>query len=163
MTLAVLPLAAAAGAVRNIRVHFADQVFLLFEKPNLMLVINVVEAVATLVGCWFGLDVGGLAGAAAGALAGAMIGTVTGFAMGIVLFGLPVPVAHLTRIFVATAAMAIVLRALIWADRSADLSLDVAGEIIVGGLVYVTTLAYLYSGPLRAALARRRALRSAIT
>ena len=162
VTVAVLPLAAMAGLARNIRVHFADQAFLLFERPKMTFIINAVEAVATLVGCWVGLEVGGLPGAAAGALAGALIGTATGFTMSIGFFGLPVPVSHMIRILAATAAMAVVLRVTIWADHSADLAFAVAGEIALGGLVYLATLGGLYAGPLREAFARRRAPRSAI-
>ncbi|HWG04177.1 MAG TPA: lipopolysaccharide biosynthesis protein [Beijerinckiaceae bacterium] len=161
VTLTVLPIAAIAGLVRNIRVHFADQSFLLFERPKLTLVINAVEAIGTLAGCWVGIEVGGLTGAAAGALAGALAGAVTGFAMSIAFFGLPIPVTHVTRILAATAAMAIVLRIAIWADQSADLALAVAGEIIVGGFVYVGVLAILYAGALRDLLARRRPPHSA--
>jgi O-antigen/teichoic acid export membrane protein len=163
VTIAVLPLAAAAGIVRNIRVHFADQAFLLFERPKLTLVTNGVEAIATLVGCWIGLKTGGLPGAAAGALAGALAGTTTGFTMSISSFGLPIPVFHVARILAATAAMAIVLRVMIWADNSADLTFDIAGEIIAGGLVYVAILAGLYAGQLREIVLRRRALRSIVT
>lgn len=61
-TMVILPLAAIAGGIRNIRIHFADQVLILMERIDVGIWINVAEAVCV-VGAWIGLQLGGLAGA----------------------------------------------------------------------------------------------------
>ena len=46
-TLAILPLSSLAGAIRNFRAHFGDQVFLLHKRTRLSIVINGIEAAVT--------------------------------------------------------------------------------------------------------------------
>jgi O-antigen/teichoic acid export membrane protein len=72
-TMVILPLAAIAGGIRNIRIHFADQVLILMERIDLGIWINVAEAVCV-VGAWIGLQLGGLAGAVEGCLVASAIG-----------------------------------------------------------------------------------------
>ncbi|HRD77892.1 MAG TPA: oligosaccharide flippase family protein, partial [Hyphomicrobiaceae bacterium] len=55
-TIAVIPLAALAGLVRNIRMHFSNQIFLLHERTDVALRIDAVDAAASLglalIGLW---------------------------------------------------------------------------------------------------------------
>ena len=70
MTIAVLPMAVLAGALRNVRIHFAEQVFLLHERSTIPLWNDAVDAMLSLAGGAIGLWLGGLPGAVAGAAAG---------------------------------------------------------------------------------------------
>ena len=161
VTLAVLPLALVAGMVRNLRVHFADQVFLLMAKTHLMVYINLVEAGAVTVLCAFGLHVGGFAGATAGCLAGSTIGTILGFAVGRIKFGLPLPVAHAARILLATAAMGVALALPPWLQFAPLESARLLLKIGAGALTYGMALALLYPGFVALGTSRLRGLRVA--
>jgi len=68
MTRTVLPLAAAAAAVRNLRVHLADQIFLLLERPGFLVTLNAGETVATVLLCAAGLAWAGFPARASAAL-----------------------------------------------------------------------------------------------
>jgi O-antigen/teichoic acid export membrane protein len=153
-------MAVLAGAVRNVRVHFADQVVMLFESTRLNIVINTVEAVATIVFCIVGVELGGLPGAAAGCLAGATIGTLFGFGLGIVRFGLIVPWADFGRITLAAAFMAAVLAALPFARLDDHLVVRMLIESVFGGLLYAVVLAALYPAIVREGLRWLRSPRS---
>ncbi|MEH2512883.1 O-antigen/teichoic acid export membrane protein [Nitrobacteraceae bacterium AZCC 1564] len=48
VTLAVLPLSVLAGAIRNLRAHFGDQVFLLHSRTRLMIVVASIDAAVTI-------------------------------------------------------------------------------------------------------------------
>jgi O-antigen/teichoic acid export membrane protein len=109
MTIAVLPLAALAATIRNLRVHWADQVLLLAERTDIALIMNSVEAVTTCVGCVIGLMVHGVVGACIGCVVGALVGAVCGFGMATLRFKLPVLWGLTARICLATAAMALTL------------------------------------------------------
>jgi O-antigen/teichoic acid export membrane protein len=107
-TYVILPIAVLAAGVRNMRVHFLDQVFMLSEKPSHLLCVNIVEVVATILACYTGLLNFGLIGAALGCLAG----TLTGAAICLIFAlrqGLKMPISHLIKIGIASVVMAIML------------------------------------------------------
>lgn len=145
-TLAVLPLAALAGGIRNFRAHFADQAFLLHKNTRAIIGISGLEAVLTvsmsvLFVSWWGLTGAVLAGAVATAIAATV-----SFCVGISLFDLKIPVKHFLKCAVATSVMTIVLSVL---PRHAA-AMTVAMHIALGATVYAAVLAVLY----RAALMR---------
>ncbi len=125
-TLAILPLTAFAAALRNVRVHFADQVFLLSKHTNFVLLINAVEAVATLVFCAAGLEWGGLPGACLGCLlAYAMIAAYS-FAVAVLRYRLMVPVGATLRFLVASLIMAAAIRLQVFPPAWLGLALRIA-------------------------------------
>lgn len=109
MTIAVLPLAALAATIRNLRVHWADQVLLLAERTDIALIMNSIEAITTFVGCTVGLLTFGVIGACIGCVLGAVAGAVCGFGMATLRFKLPILWGLTARIVLATAAMALTL------------------------------------------------------
>lgn len=144
VTISVLPLAALTGAVRNLRVHFADQVLLLMERTHLMIYLNAIEALAVVAFCALGLHFGGFPGATAGCLAGSTLGTILGFALGRIRFGLPLPWAHGLRIMLATALMALALAQPFWQQVFPGVLARVLAEMAAGVLAYGIALAALY-------------------
>ena len=161
VTLAVLPLALVAGMVRNLRVHFADQVFLLMAQTHLMVIINLVEAGAVVVLCALGLHFGGFAWATAGCLAGSTLGTIFGFALGRIKFGLPLPLAHAARILLATAVMGVALALPHWTQLAPLELTRLLLKIGVGAVTYGMALALLYPGFVAQGASRLRGLRLA--
>jgi len=159
VTLAVLPTAALAGAVRNFRLHFADQVFLLVERPYVTVIINIVEAVAVVICCGIGVAAGGLSGASLGCLVGSSIATLFCVVLARVQCGLPLPVMHALRIGAATGVMWAVLKIPAWSVLLPSAAAQVAVEPLIGALAYVGVLAFFYRGSLGGVLAQRRALR----
>lgn len=151
MTIAILPVAVAAGALRNMRVHFLDQVFILLESTPSLMIVNSVEALSVVVLTIIGIYHGGPVYGAVGCLAGIAVGTALCGAMAVVRFSLRLPWAHFARIVLAVAAMVAVLQ---WADL---LRFGIAGmtaEVVVGALVYGVVLAALNPLPARLALTR---------
>ncbi|SFG60640.1 Membrane protein involved in the export of O-antigen and teichoic acid [Methylobacterium gossipiicola] len=135
----ILPVAALAAAVRNVRVHCADQVFLLRETPGLLLKVTIVESVATLAGCTVGLVAGGLLGACLGCLAGSIVGFLAGFGAAY-REGLRIPAWPVLRIAAATGLM---LAALARMPPQPSAGLLVAAVAGAGGL-YLAALALLF-------------------
>ncbi|MBV9637844.1 MAG: lipopolysaccharide biosynthesis protein [Methylobacteriaceae bacterium] len=140
VTLAVLPPAVFAGAIRNLRVHFADQVFMLVERTRILILVNAIEAIAVVGLCAAGLFLWGLAGAAVGCLAGIAVGAVVCFAVAMGRYGLQLPVWHIARIAGATGAMAIALSLPSWRAGIVGLT----SEVATGIAVYGAALAVLY-------------------
>ncbi len=161
MTIAVLPMAAVAGAVRNLRIHFCDQIFILFEQTRLTIIINVVETVSTVVLCFVGAVQGGPVGAVAGCLAGAVIGALFAFILGIAKFGLIIPWDHVARISAASAVMSSVLMtpAVIGLTHTPLASILV--NVTIAAIVYPLALAALYPSALRGLAMKARAFRPA--
>jgi len=153
MTVAVLPIALLCAAARNLRVHFADSVFLLMEKPGSLVVVNGVEAVATPIFCYLGLRWGGLSGACLGCLAANGIGLVMCTAWACVAFGLRLPWGAVARVGAATASMSLALRFIPLQTSWIDLGVAVIG----GGLVYASVGAVLLAPDFLARHAARRA------
>ncbi len=140
MTIAVLPFAIAAGALRNFRSHFTDQAYLLFERPGMIVVIDAVDAFFSILFCWIGLILGGLVGAVAGVLIGAVAGVVLSLAMSVASYGLRLPFGHMARILLATLFMVVVLE-LAALDGGAWLLL---GKIAIGAAAYGLAMAAMY-------------------
>jgi O-antigen/teichoic acid export membrane protein len=141
VTLFVLPIAFAAGAMRSLKLHTSDQAALLFERTEATMVFNFVDAVITTIATAVGLYFGGVVGAALGCMVGTVIGG--GLAIGyvIVKLGVPFPAAHLAKIAVATVLMTAALRALPPADTLLSLSAHIAVGASVYGLVVVALFA----------------------
>lgn len=153
-TIAILPLAAACGAVRNIRMHIADPIFLLIERPSLNTVINMIDVATLFLGCTAGLLVHGLVGAVEGALIGTVISTVSGFAIAHRLAGFAFPYRHGLRIAAASAAMAAVLLAVPWRRAGLPALERMLIEVIVGAAAYLAAIAALYPRLIGEALRR---------
>jgi O-antigen/teichoic acid export membrane protein len=158
MTIAVLPMAAVAGAVRNLRIHFCDQIFILFEQTRLTIIINAVETVSTVVLCFVGAVLAGPVGAVAGCLAGAAIGALFAFVFGMVRFGLIVPWDHVARISAASAVMSAVLMTPGVAGLAHGALATILVKVSIAGLVYPLALAALYPLALRGLFVKARAM-----
>ncbi len=143
-TLVILPIAVVAAGLRNMRVHFLDQVFILSEKPSTLMAINAVEAVATVLACWAGLILYDLAGAAWGCLVGTVFGLVLcwWFAS---QQGLKMPMVHLIKIAIASSIMAIAIYS-ITLDYSYKALII---KVIIGASIYFIAHAFLYWKSLR--------------
>ncbi len=154
MTAAVLPWAIIAGAVRNMRIHFGEQVFLLREETRVPLVNDVIDGLTTIAGGAIGLAYGGLPGSVQGAAAGAVLSLVITLVCGAIWHKFAFPVGHLMRILGATAIMVIALHYLpagptLWSLFTA---------IAIGGAVYAGALAIFYPGAVSQVLHRARAI-----
>lgn len=151
VTLAILPLSALAGSIRNVRAHFGDQVFLLHSKTRLMVVVSAIDATVTVFASLICIHLWGLVGAAAATVISAIAAASVSFAFGFTRFGLTLPWAHLARIAIATLAMAMLLTRLPEATSYAVL----AAHIASGAAIYVVVLAILY-GPTLLRMVRRQ-------
>ena len=159
-TIAVLPAATLAGAVRNWRVHFVDQSFLVLEKTWRLMALSGFEAAVVSIGCVVGMSRAGVPGAAWGACLGMIAAAALSLAAATRRHGLRTPWRDIAAILAATAAMAACV-SLVPADLR-PVGLELAARIGVGALVYPLALLALH-GPLRrwlAAQARRRGVPS---
>lgn len=139
-TLVVLPLAIAAATIRNMRAHFADQIFMLMARPRPLLVVNVVEALATLIFAYYGFRIGGLPGACAGCLAANALGLMLSIALGTVKLALRLPISAGLRIAVAALAMGYSVSLI-----DPEASLWTVMIIITSGCIsYLTALIFLF-------------------
>lgn len=157
MTAAVLPWAILAGALRNIRMHFGEQIFLLREDTMASLANNVIDGVATLVGAAIGLELLGLPGSVVGAAAGAGLGMLVTLGCGAYWYGFGLPLSHLARIGGATAFMVMLLKSMSVAPMAASLTL----AILVGGAGYAAAMALLYPEAAQIVVGRLRRARDA--
>lgn len=135
VTMAILPWAVGAGALRAFKNHGSDQSFLLFEKTTWNIWSTVVESLATVVLCWVGLQWGGLTGAAIGCFAAAVVAELFSLAVAWGLFGYYLRIGDLLRIALATAAMIAVLLMLPLAHTLPGLLIEVALGALTYGLV----------------------------
>lgn len=149
-TMAILPMAVAAGAIRAFKNHGSDQTFLLFERTRLNVWSTAVEAVATVVFCWIGLRYWGLPGAVGGCLVAAIVGQIFSFAVAHALYGYYLRIGDLARIGIATAAMGMVLYVLPLAHTLTGLVIEIA----VGVAVYALAIILLYPAAVREGVAR---------
>lgn len=154
VTLAILPLAVVAGVVRNLRLHYGDQIFLLLERTRMLVWTNGIEAIAAVAFCAIGVVYWGLPGAAAGCLAGTTLATVLSFFIATRNHGLELPMGHVGRIVFATIVMAIALALPTWPAGGGGLALEIAA----GMLVYAGSLALLYPSEIRRGCRRVLAL-----
>lgn len=135
MTIAVLPLAIAAGAFRNMRIHFGEQVFLLHERSIVPLWNDAFDAAASLAGGAIGLIWGGLPGAVAGAALGSLASLAVTLASGWVAYRFSFPPLDFLRIAAATFAMWLAVVSLPVGDGAMWLALAVATGALVYGVV----------------------------
>jgi O-antigen/teichoic acid export membrane protein len=142
-TMLILPIAAIAGAVRNIRIHFADQVLILMERIDVGIAINVIEAVCVIAGASIGLRLDGLAGAVEGCLVASVIGAVLCFAYVRWKFDFPLPWDNTARVVLAAAIMTAVLMLVPWTDLRIGPAAHIAIESGLGALVYAIALGCL--------------------
>lgn len=141
VTLAVLPLSVLAGAIRNLRAHFGDQVFLLHSRTHLMIVVASIDAVMTVALGFVFVRYWGIFGGAIATVVAAAAAAIASFTIGFSQFGLTLPLGHLIRIAVATTTMSAVLRLM----PEALNFLSLAAHIASGAAVYVALLATLYA------------------
>lgn len=144
-TIAVLPWAVLAGAIRNFRIHFAEQVFLLHERTRVPLWNDAIDAVCSLAGVAAGLWISGLPGAVAGAAIGAAISLAVTLVSGWSAYRFAVSLDALWRIAFATLAMATVVK--LMPVEAAPLSISAA--VIAGGAAYAVALAAVYPDLMR--------------
>lgn len=142
VTLAVLPLSVLVGAIRNLRAHLGDQVFLLHSRTRLMIVVAVIDATMTVVLSFIFIRHWGIVGGAVATVVAASAAAIASFAIGFSQFSLTLPFSHLIRIALATAAMGAILRLIPQAANFVAL----AAHIAAGAVAYVAILALLY-GP----------------
>ncbi len=154
MTAAVLPWAIIAGAVRNLRIHFGEQVFLLREETRVPLVNDIIDGLTTIAGGAIGLAYGGLPGSVMGAAVGALLSLAITLACGAIWHKFTMPVGHLMRIAGATAAMVFALHFLSVAPTLWSL----CAAIVTGGAVYAVALAILYPEAASQVVRRARAI-----
>jgi O-antigen/teichoic acid export membrane protein len=150
--IALVPLSAAMGAVRSLRTHFFDQVFLLHRQTVMIFWTTISESTIALVLSVVGIYLGGLTGAAMGVLVGTLIGLAMSVVMGIRIHRIIIPFGHFARIGAATMAMVASLAMLpVIADWR-----WLAAKIVLGGAVYVAAIGLLYAPWLIERLRARR-------
>jgi|CXWK01.1.fsa_nt_gi O-antigen/teichoic acid export membrane protein len=140
MTAAVLPWAIIAGAARNMRIHFGEQVFLLREETLVPLGNDILDGVAAIAGGAIGLMLHGLPGSVMGAAAGSVVSLFVTLAFGAYWHKFTFPLSHLLRIGGATALMLAALSLIPVAPTALSLAVAVA----LGGVVYAAALALVY-------------------
>lgn len=141
VTLAILPLSTLAGAIRNLRAHFGDQVFLLQNRTRWMMAITAIDAVTTVILSALFLPRWGLPGVAGATVLAALAAAGVSFSIAFSRFGLRLPVGHLIRIAMATIAMSALLRIFPAAPTIAVL----AAHVAAGAAAYFAALAVLYA------------------
>lgn len=141
VTLAVLPLSVLAGAIRNLRAHFGDQVFLLHSRTRLLIVVASIDATVTVILSFICIWYWGIVGGAVATVVAASAAAAASFAIGFSQFGLTLPLGHLVRIALATVGMGAVLRILPDAANFVVLTAHIA----MGAATYITILAVLYA------------------
>ncbi|MGN6308793.1 MAG: lipopolysaccharide biosynthesis protein [Xanthobacteraceae bacterium] len=150
-TLAVLPLSVLAGAIRNLRAHFGDQVFLLHSRTRMMVAISSIDAITTIVAGIVCVSFWGVVGGAIATVVAAAAAAAASFAIGFRAFGLTLPVNHLLRILFATTAMTFGLQSIPQATSYTML----AAHITFGAAIYGIILALLYA-PMLSRMLRHR-------
>ena len=154
MTAAVLPWAIIAGAARNMRIHFAEQVFLLREETMVPLANDALDGILTLAGGAIGLIYLGLPGSIMGAAVGAFISLLVTLVCGAYWHKFTFPLPHLLKIAAAVVAMVLALCSLPIAATAPSLVLAVA----IGASVYGAVLAALCPAEAGVAVTKLRRL-----
>lgn len=148
-TVAILPLAMAAGVARALRIHIGDQTALLVKRTGSMTVFNFLDAVATLAGGALGEHLAGGVGVAAGCLAGSCVGTLLAMTFVVARLGLRMPLTSLAGVLVGAAIMGAALRL---APAPTSL-LMLAVQIVAGMAIYAAVILALFPETRRLALA----------
>lgn len=157
MTAAVMPWAIAAGAARNVRIHFGEQVFLLREQTMVPLVNDIIDGVLTLIAAAIGLAFFGLPGSVIGAAIGAVAALVVTLACGAWWHNFKFPVLDFAKIVASTAAMVMMLQVVPIAPTVMSLAI----AICIGGVIYGAAMLALYPPLARLALDKVRGLKRA--
>jgi O-antigen/teichoic acid export membrane protein len=160
-TIMILPWALVGAAIRNVRMHGWDQLYLLMEAPRPMLALEMIEAALTMVAAILGVLLGGLAGAVIGTTLAAAI-----IALGDAVYltrrhGFAIPLGRCVRVLLAAAAMSGALALLPRLGLPVAPRWDsVIAAILLGMLAYAPVLAMLFPREtrdlVRAFRARRR-------
>ncbi len=101
MTVAILPWALLGAAIRNLRMHGWDPLYLLCEAPRAMLVLDAIEAALTVAAAALGLWLGGGVGAVAGTAVAAAAVAVGDYVYLRRRLGLQAPLAVYARLLLA--------------------------------------------------------------
>ena len=159
-TIAILPWALAGAAIRNLRMHGWDQMYLLFRALRPMLVLGSSEVLVTLVCTFIGVMMGGILGAVIGSTVAASMVALVDYLYLRTRLGLRAPLWQFLRILAAAATMFMAVRALPalgFPVRAA--TFDIVVAIGVGGLVYAVALPLFLPEIARKAFAMLRAHR----
>ena len=148
MTIAVLPMAILAGTLRNLRIHFGEQVFLLREQTMVPLYNDIVDALVSLAGAAIGLWYGGLVGSVAGTAIGALVSLLVTLGCGWHWHRFTLPLRDVLKVVVAAAIMGAVVSRLEIAPTVLSIGLATA----VGAAIYAMVLAAFYPQETRAAV-----------
>lgn len=140
MTIAVLPMAILAGVLRNVRIHFGEQVFLLREKTIVPLYNDILDAVASLAGVAIGLYLGGLPGSVMGAAIGSLVSMIVTLGCAWSWHRFVLPPLDVAKVVGSTALMGFAVTRLEILPNVASLALA-AGT---GVAVYAAALAVFY-------------------
>ncbi|MGL5446940.1 MAG: polysaccharide biosynthesis C-terminal domain-containing protein [Rhabdaerophilum sp.] len=157
-TIAILPWALLGAAIRNQRMHGWDQLYLLCEAPKPMMVLEGLEALATIIGAAIGLWMAGLIGAVIGTTIVAAIVALADFVYLRRTFGLSAPLWSYARILIAAGAMYGALMALqalgyrIQADW-----LHILTAIAGAATIYAITILILFPEVIRALVQKYKA------
>ncbi len=140
ITTQVLPIALATGAMRAVRIHVANQVFLLHEKPLVPTLNDGLDAALTVLLGGAGLWLAGVTGCVMGVMIGSGITLVTGFAAAWRWHAFAFPLTGFAKVTAATLAMGAAVTRLDAVPTAAGLTL----AILTGAAVYGAALAALY-------------------
>jgi O-antigen/teichoic acid export membrane protein len=140
MTAQVLPWAILAGALRNLRIHFGQHVFLLHEETLTALATDVVDGVSTMIGGAIGLSYAGLPGCIAGAACGAGVGLAASLIWGAMRHGFIFPIVDFLKISGAALLMVFILSFLPIGPHV----VSIVFAIVVGATIYGVTMGALY-------------------
>ncbi|HMN70620.1 MAG TPA: lipopolysaccharide biosynthesis protein [Rhodoblastus sp.] len=150
VTIFVLPIATAAGAVRTYKTHTADQAGLLLERTRALTVSNFADAVTTLVGAAIGLAWGGIEGAAVGCLAGTLLATLGALVYATRWLELPIHLGACLRILAGVGVMS----AALILTPVPETALAIALKILLGAVCYGVALLALFPAARRTLTAR---------
>lgn len=139
-TIAILPMAIMAGAIRSYRVHFGEQIFLLHEKTLIPLWNDLLDACLSTLGSLFGLWSFGLLGAVAGATAGALASLIVTLTYARYSYQFGVALADGIKITAAAAIMGLTVHAM----GVPATVLGVCGAMLAGALLYSAAIAAFY-------------------
>lgn len=159
ITIAIMPVAVMTGAIRNIRVHYADMAFILFERTTLSVVVNCVEAVLMIAFCASGYWHGEIFGSVVGACVASTLAAALAFIIAW-RFGLPMPLMDWARIGLAAGAMAVVLLELPSAVSSLPDLPQIVVRVSLGVLTYAVCIVALF--PVRVRQAAGELIRPSI-